>query len=207
MKGLKKLVLVSAIAAAPFAQADLKPMDDAALAEMTGQSGLLIEIAMGTTEAFGRGQVGALTTTSLGLDAWEKAGIWIDAFKWEVDLGAYDPETNRHGYDDNGTWTDDNGFYEAEPFLGGVIASDIRIAGSLDMTIDGVFDPTNVASGGGIAIGFEKSNINMRINSLNVYGGAITSPMAALRPSMGAIEIVGMDLRDLDLTISGRGNP
>ncbi|MGB3666430.1 MAG: DUF6160 family protein, partial [Bermanella sp.] len=35
MKGLKKLALVTAVAAAPFAQAELTAMDDALLGEMT----------------------------------------------------------------------------------------------------------------------------------------------------------------------------
>lgn len=195
MKGLKKLVLVSAIAAAPFAQAELKAIDDAVLADVTGQSGLIVEVAMGSTTAFATRALGAATITSTGLAAWDNAGIKIGAFKWEVDLGAYDPVTNIHDNDNGG----------GTGFIGGVIASDIRIAGSLDMTIDGVLDTTNVETGGGIAIGFENSNISMRINSLNVFGGAEDAGMALLRPSMGAIEIIGMDLSNLDLTISGRG--
>lgn len=200
MKGLKKLVLVSAIAAAPFAQAELKAIDDAVLADVTGQSGLIIEVAMGSTDAFGVVQQGALTITSTGLDAWDNAGIKIDAFKWEVDLGGYDSATNIHA-NDNGRLEDGGG----NNYVGGLIASDIRIAGSLDMTIDGVLDASDISTGGGIAIGFEESNISMRINSLNVYGGVEGQGMAMLRPSMGAIEIIGMDLSNLDLTISGRG--
>ena len=45
MKGLKKLVLATAVAAAPFAQAEMTAMDDAVLADMTGQSGLTIELS------------------------------------------------------------------------------------------------------------------------------------------------------------------
>lgn len=200
MKGLKKLVLVSAIAAAPFAQAELKAIDDAVLADVTGQSGLIIEVAMGSTDAFGARQQGVLTITSTGLDAWDNAGIKIDAFKWEVDLGGYDSATNIHA-NDNGRLEDGGG----NNYVGGLIASDIRIAGSLDMTIDGVLDASDISTGGGIAIGFEESNISMRINSLNVYGGIEGQGQAMLRPSMGAIEIIGMDLSNLDLTISGRG--
>jgi len=206
MKGLKKLVLVSAIAAAPFAQAELKAIDDAVLADVTGQSGLIIEVAMGSTEAFAVRDFGTAGAqiTSTGLAAWDNAGIKIEAFKWEVDLGAYDPESNRHGVlQADGTMVDDNG--GGTGYVGGLIASDIRIAGSLDMTIDGVLDTANIETGGGIAIGFENSNISMRINSLNVFGGAEGSGAGMIRPSMGAIEIIGMDLSNLDLTISGRG--
>ncbi|BES71626.1 hypothetical protein RE428_26440 [Marinobacter nanhaiticus D15-8W] len=45
MKGLKKLALASAIAAAPFAaQAELKALDDGAMGNVTGQAGVTIEL-------------------------------------------------------------------------------------------------------------------------------------------------------------------
>ncbi|MAL96832.1 DUF6160 family protein [Hydrocarboniclastica marina] len=46
MKGLKKIALVTAIAAAPFAaQADLKAMDDSAMGDVTGQAGVTIDLS------------------------------------------------------------------------------------------------------------------------------------------------------------------
>ncbi len=45
MKAFQKLALVSAIAAAPFAQAELTSIDDAALSDMTGQAGISIELS------------------------------------------------------------------------------------------------------------------------------------------------------------------
>ena len=45
MKGLKKLVLATAVAAAPFAQAELTAMDDSFLDGMTGQAGVSIELS------------------------------------------------------------------------------------------------------------------------------------------------------------------
>lgn len=45
MKGLKKLALATAVAAAPFAQAEMTAMDDALLGEMTGQAGVTIELS------------------------------------------------------------------------------------------------------------------------------------------------------------------
>ncbi len=45
MKGLKKIALVTAIAAAPFAaHADLKAMDDSTMGNITGQAGVTIEL-------------------------------------------------------------------------------------------------------------------------------------------------------------------
>lgn len=49
MKGLKKLALVTAVAAAPFAQAEMTAMDDALLGEMTGQAGITIDIDLALT--------------------------------------------------------------------------------------------------------------------------------------------------------------
>ena len=44
MKGLKKIALVVAVAAAPFAQAELVSMDDTAMSAATGQAGLTIDV-------------------------------------------------------------------------------------------------------------------------------------------------------------------
>ena len=45
MKGLKKLALATAVAAAPFAaHADLKALDDSAMGNVTGQAGVTIEL-------------------------------------------------------------------------------------------------------------------------------------------------------------------
>lgn len=43
MKGFQKLTLAAAIAAAPFAQAEMMSIDDAMLSEMTGQAGITID--------------------------------------------------------------------------------------------------------------------------------------------------------------------
>ncbi len=56
MKGFKKLALVTAIAAAPFAQAELTSIDDSVLSEMTGQAGVTIELDTALT-------IGSLTYT------------------------------------------------------------------------------------------------------------------------------------------------
>ncbi|MGK0248800.1 MAG: hypothetical protein ACI910_001533 [Oleispira sp.] len=48
MKFFQKIALVSAIAAAPFAvQADLTPMDDSLMSNITGQAGVTVEISIG----------------------------------------------------------------------------------------------------------------------------------------------------------------
>lgn len=60
MKGLKKLALVSAIAAVPFAaQAELKALDDGAMGNVTGQAGVTIELET-------KVDIGAFTYTDEG---------------------------------------------------------------------------------------------------------------------------------------------
>ena len=45
MKGLKKIALATAVAAAPFAaQAELQAMDDSMMGNVTGQAGVTIEL-------------------------------------------------------------------------------------------------------------------------------------------------------------------
>ncbi|WP_283789863.1 DUF6160 family protein [Bermanella sp. WJH001] len=94
MKGLKKLALVTAVAAAPFAQAEMTAMDDALLGEMTGQAGITIDVDLDMTidaikyvdsdgNAGGSGVQGALTMKGLTIDndgaAATIRGITIDA--------------------------------------------------------------------------------------------------------------------------------
>jgi hypothetical protein len=64
MKAFKKLALVTAIAAAPFAQAEMTSIDDSVLGEMTGQAGISIELSAEVT-------IGAInyTDTDGDLDA------------------------------------------------------------------------------------------------------------------------------------------
>ncbi|MEQ5833933.1 DUF6160 family protein [Marinobacter sp. NFXS9] len=60
MKGLKKIALATAVAAAPFAaQAELKAMDDGAMGNVTGQAGVTIELET-------KVDIGAVTYTDEG---------------------------------------------------------------------------------------------------------------------------------------------
>ncbi|MFY0642594.1 MAG: hypothetical protein JXR16_16195 [Bermanella sp.] len=94
MKGLKKLALVTAVAAAPFAQAEMTAMDDALLSEMTGQAGITIDVDLNMTidaikyvdrdgNQDGSGVQGAITMKGLTIDndggAATIRGITIDA--------------------------------------------------------------------------------------------------------------------------------
>ena len=72
MKTFQKIALVSAIAAAPFAaQADLTPMDDSLMGNTTGQSGVTIEIELGSTGI----QIGGITYTDTAHEVTDINGV------------------------------------------------------------------------------------------------------------------------------------
>ena len=96
MKGFQKLALAAAISAAPFAQAELTSIDDAALSDMTGQSGISIElsaqVSIGSIEytdtdtngtigingiVLGGNGGGALENIKIDIDVDETAGLII----------------------------------------------------------------------------------------------------------------------------------
>ena len=189
MKGLKKLVLVTAIAAAPLAaNAELKAVDDATLEAATGQSGLLVEVNLGST-----------TGDALNRD-YTNAGVTIDAFKWNVDLQAYDSTTNVVTLGTAG----------AAP-TGGFVAQNIAVAGAVDVNIDGVVD--GGTGHGGIAMVLDNSadarGLDFKVGSMDVFAisgsGNVTSSQAAgADTSMGGIEMTGIHLNNVSMVISGR---
>ncbi|MGO1657375.1 MAG: DUF6160 family protein [Marinobacter sp.] len=90
MKGLKKLALVTAIAAAPFAaNADLKALDDSAMGNVTGQAGVTIELET-------RVSIGEFTYTDEGTFA--VSGIEIGGAD-ASGLTLTDPNDPNGGYD------------------------------------------------------------------------------------------------------------
>ena len=208
MKGLNKILLVVAVAAPFAAQAELKSIDDAAMADVSGQSGLVIEAGFGTT-----GRTGYFDAD------WTTAGIKIDAFKWEVDVETYENSNNSAVGLQNPT-------VEAAlggAIKGGFIARDIAIAGYLDVTIDAVGDVSALGAAsvagaydgteGGIGITFAGSKIDFRVGDMGVYVGDVAATglggpadlAAAQISSFGGIEILGLDINGLDLVVRGNG--
>ncbi len=99
MKAFQKLALVSAIAAAPFAQAELTSIDDAALSDMTGQAGISIElsaeVSVGSvvyTDTDGLGTLNvdngsiALNTIKLGGKGGTAVSGALDGIKIDIDV-------------------------------------------------------------------------------------------------------------------------
>lgn len=90
MKGLKKLALVSAIAAvAAGAQAELKALDDSTMSEMTGQAGLTIDLeTKWTIGEFAYQDAGflVLQNLSMGGNANEGTSSMLDNIRMEIDI-------------------------------------------------------------------------------------------------------------------------
>ncbi|KPQ01424.1 DUF6160 family protein [Marinobacter sp. HL-58] len=102
MKGLKKLALATAVAAAPFAaHAELQAMDDSTMGDVTGQAGVTIELETqvsigeftytdeGTFSVKGIELGGALTSDSESAAAYadaNEAGALLDQLKIDIDI-------------------------------------------------------------------------------------------------------------------------
>jgi hypothetical protein len=93
MKTFKKLALVSAIAAAPFAQAEMVAIDDALMGEMTGQAGITIELSTEVkigdviytdTDGLDNG-AGSLAISGIRLGG-ATAGTALDNIKIDIDV-------------------------------------------------------------------------------------------------------------------------
>ena len=93
MKGLKKLAIASAVAAAPFAQAELVAMDDAVLQTMTGQSGVSIElsaeVSVGKFQYKDTDQGGTFEMSNIVLGGTGATGA-LDDIKIDIDVDSND---------------------------------------------------------------------------------------------------------------------
>lgn len=203
---MKKLSLAMLLTAAPVAMAELQPIEDSQMADVSGQSGLVIEAGFGSISG-----VDAATGDFYGVD-WSAAGITIDAFKWIVDIeGGWDQDTNTGV---NEKILPLQASLTETPYAG-FIAKNIAIAGQVDMTIDATADLANVLANGGtvaegdggIGITFANSDINFRIGDMGVF----VEPYLGLNiagqqvSSFGGIEIIGMNVDGLELVVRGNG--
>jgi len=164
MKGFKKLALVAAISAAPFAQAELTAIDDSLLGEMTGQAGVSIELDTAITigsvtwtddDGVDAGTSGSLVLSNIAFGGATVGGS-VDAahearlkdFKIDIDVDGDNGLVIHLGGTDNmaaltGTAPVDFGLSIDSVRTGSMvqdIASNIQIAGNLgpiDIKIDG----------------------------------------------------------------------
>lgn len=206
---VKRAVFVTAAGMAFVAQAELKPIGDTDMAEVTGQSGLVIEAGFGSIAG-----VDASAGDFYGVD-WSGAGVTIDAFKWILDIeGGWDQDSNRG--------VNERFFLQAilPDAYAGVIAKDIAFAGAVDVTIDATADLSNVVANGGavaegdggIGVTFANSDINMKVGDMGIFveeytilGGILLNVQEQQSSSFGGVEVLGMNIDGLELVVRGTG--
>ncbi|GAA3946655.1 DUF6160 family protein [Allohahella marinimesophila] len=225
---LKYASLAAAIMTATSAQAELQAIDDADMAEVSGQSGIVIEAGFGSIGGIDRSAENAYTASTTLADGsvveqsgtlgdfygadWSNAGITIEAFKYIVDIeGGWDQETN------TGVNTRLQPLQSVltEKPLAGIIVKDIAVAGRMDVTIDATADLANVVANGGdvaegdggIGITFSDSDINFKMGDMGVFVepyegiGVIGGQVS----SFGGVEMLGINIDNLGLVIRGNG--
>lgn len=197
MNKISRVILLTGVLSPLSSYAEIQAIDDGALETVVGQSGLVIELSVGTGpasvfEAHGR---------------WDNAGYTMDTFKWEVDIQAWDSTTNDISMGDP---ADASG----TPVYGGVYARDSQVAGQVDVTVDAVGDSAAITAGiagydganaalagaGGIGITFTNSDLSFRVGDFGVYLAGVGQIS-----SMGAMEVIGMNIDGLEVVLRGNG--
>src|SRR5690606_21599829 len=98
----------------PAVMAEIQELEEAQLAEISGQSGIVIEVGIGSISG-----VDSATADYYGVD-WSQAGVTVQASKWLVDIEAgWDSDTNQGANTSAGNDT---------KWIGGSIAKDIAVA-------------------------------------------------------------------------------
>ncbi len=182
MKAFKKLALVTAIAAAPFAQAELVAIDDAVMSDMTGQAGISIElsaeVSIGSvvytdTDGLDNG-AGSLAITGIvlgGNDGLGNVSGALDGIKIDIDVDDTDGLIIHLGATDNaGVLTGSN----SVDF--GLSVADVSLNGGASlisgMSITGNLGPIDVAIANDGTIGidayFEVTNGSLDVDVLGL---------------------------------------
>lgn len=185
MKGLNKRVLIPVLTCVPLlSNAELSEIDDKTMADVSGQSGLILEVNAGSAAL----SAGAAGDTSLGADVstdYSNAGLTIESQKWIVDVETYDSTTNIHDPSTSAGTT------------GGMITQNISVAGTADITIDAVEDlsvPT-----GGLAVRFANTDLNIKVGNSAFFSNN------TLSESMGGTELNGINVDGVQLVLRGSG--
>ncbi len=214
MKAFKKLALVSAIAAAPFAQAEMVAIDDALMGEMTGQSGISIEldatVSIGSVVYTDTDTAGSieLNTIVLGGNGGNAVAGSLKDIKIDIDVDAAAGLVIHLGPTDkinaiNGKNTVDFGLSIADVKLGAAalgdnLASNIYIGGNIgpidvtiansgDIGVDAYFEVTD----GGLdldVLGVGVTNLTINDNSQPILSGAYALDMATISGSAPVLQ-------------------
>ncbi|GAA3964261.1 DUF6160 family protein [Allohahella marinimesophila] len=197
-----------AVATSPSAFAEIQELEEAQLADITGQSGIVLEIGIGSISG-----VDASVGDFYGVD-WSEAGVTIEAQKWLVDIeGGWDSDTNLGA---------NTSYGNGEKWIGGAISKDIAVAGSLDITLDATADLDNVVANGGnvaegdggIGLTFARSELNFKTGDMGFFvegfdlssvpGGSGTVEGGMLS-SLGGTELLKLNIDGLDVVVRGNG--
>jgi len=197
MKAFQKLALVSAIAAAPFAQAELTSIDDSVLSDMTGQAGISIElsaeVSVGSvvyTDTDGQAVLGngsdgmiELNTIQLGSNGNTAVAGALDNIKIDIDVD----DTAGLIIHLGGTNTEDVLKGGAESVDFGLSVGDVSIAGS--------GSTAKLASG--IYIGGNLGPVDVLI--ANTTGEISVSAFFEVTHGSMKVDVMGMDISNLKI--------
>jgi hypothetical protein len=196
MKGLKKIALVTAVAAAPFAaHAEMQAMDDTAMGTVTGQAGVSIELEtqvdIGSVIYQDEGQL-AISGVSLGgrdtSDTTGAAGT-LDNLLIEIDVEA-DGDAVIHVGTTEFT-TDPNGNPRPVPIDFGVSIDSV----SLNAT-DGSNDSTLLASN----IGIEGDIAQLDIRVDTATDNLLVDTAFNITDMEMTLDFLGVSIEDMSLT-------
>ena len=192
----------------PAAFAEIQALEEAELAEISGQSGIVLEIGIGSISG-----VDAATGDFYGVD-WSEAGVTIEASKWLVDIeGGWDSDTNLGANTSYGNET---------KWIGGSIAKEIAVAGTIDITLDATADLENVianggnvaVSDGGIGLTFARSELNFKTGDMGFFvegydlssvAGGAGAVEGGMLSSLGGTELLKVNIDGLDVVLRGNG--
>ncbi|MAM87426.1 MAG: hypothetical protein CME36_08990 [unclassified Hahellaceae] len=187
--------------------AEIQALEDTQLAGITGQSGIVLEIGIGSISG-----VDASVDDFYGVD-WSEAGVTIDAQKWLVDIeGGWNSDTNLGA---------NTSYGNAEKWVGGAISKNIAVAGTLDITLDATADLENVVanggnvadSDGGIGLTFTRSELNFKTGDMGFFVesfdlssvGAAGTVEGGMLSSLGGAELLTLNIDGLNVVVRGNG--
>jgi len=213
MKAFKKLALVTAIAAAPFAQAEMVAIDDALMGEMTGQSGISIEldasVSIGSVVYTDTDTAGTLSLNSIALGGYDGStnavSGGLDDIKIDIDVDA-DNLIIHLGTPDslgafNGTGSADFGLsvgsvninsnaanLASNIFIGGNLGPiDVVIANNGDIAVDAYFEVTTGQLDLDV-LGMGVTNLKISGSENHFANGAYSADFAKVGTSLTSIQ-------------------
>lgn len=197
MKGLKKLAIVSAIAAAPFAvQADMKALDDSAMGDVTGQAGVSIELGAAVTVGeIAYKDEGFLAINNLklaGADMATNADSRLDNILMKIDVAGTDNAALTTQWGLNALGGDPNVNTVTPAIEDGDLVIHLGTQGTVTGAADLLTPDNGISVDWGLSIdsvGLAKS-VGSTVGSLATQQGTVLVSDLALTGFLGPIDIV-----------------